>query len=347
MNERHLSRSLIRPRQTMAGIALLLGILLGVGVAQGADRDEETTTSFQVQPGGTLRFDADVGDVNIITRDTSTLSVRLKRRVKATDPTEVDRLLEKLSIGRVQNGNEIRVTVRVEDDKEGRNRNKVELDFDITMPREFNVVLQTGGSASIGEIRGKVDAATSGGSLKLGDVSGAVTASSSGGSLQVGDVSAPLNARSSGGSIKAGRIAGPVVAHASGGSVLVAEARDAIDASAAGGSVAAYISNQPKSPCRLTASGGSVDLRLPSAAAVTVDASASPGEVSMDYEIAPRQTSGGRTTKGAINGGGPTVTLRATGGSVRLRKDSKSNSAAVRRTAQARHIAKADLKARN
>jgi len=217
----------------------LLASLSGVGIAKAADPDEETTTSFQVQPGGKLRFDADVGNVNIITRDTSTVGITLKRRVKAKDPAEVDRLLEKLSIGRVQNGNEIRVTVRVEDDKARRNRNRIELDFDITMPREFNVALETGGSVSMGEIRGQVDAATSGGSLKLGDVSGAVTASSSGGSLQVGDVGAPLNARSSGGSIKAGRIAGSVVAHASGGSVLIAEARDSIDASAAGGSVAA------------------------------------------------------------------------------------------------------------
>ncbi len=331
----------------MAGIALLLGILLGVGVAQGADRDEETTTSFQVQPGGKLRFDADVGNVNIITRDTSTVGITLKRRVKAKDPAEVDRLLEKLSIGRVQNGNEIRVTVRVEDDKARRNRNRIELDFDITMPREFNVALETGGSVSMGEIRGQVDAATSGGSLKLGDVSGAVTASSSGGSLQVGDVGAPLNARSSGGSIKAGRIAGSVVAHASGGSVLIAEARDSIDASATGGSVAAYISNQPKSSCRLTASGGSVDLRLPAAAAVTFDASSSPGGVMIDYEIAPRQAAGGGTSKGAINGGGPSVTLRASGGSIRLRKDPKSNSAAADQTKKAKRIAKADFNARN
>ncbi len=333
-------------KQIILRATVLLITVSIFGVSHAAERNEETTTSFQVQPGGTLRIDADVGDVNIVTRDTSTLGVTLKRRVKVTDAAEVDRLLEKLSIGRVQNGNEIRVTVRV-DDKAGRIRNKIDLDFDITMPREFNVALQTSGSASIGEIRGRVDAATSGGSLKLGDVSGAVTASSSGGSLEVGDVGAPLDARSSGGSIKAGRIAGAVVAHASGGSVLIEQARDAIDASAAGGSVAASISNQPKSSCRLTASGGSVDLRLPPAAAVTVDASATPGEVDTDFEIAPRQASRGRRSKGPINGGGPTVTLRASGGSIRLRKNSKSTSAAAGPTNKLKRLARADLNGRN
>ena len=324
--------------------AAFLFTLQAVSIAQSSNAEETTKTSFQVQRGGTLRFDADVGDVKIATRESNTVDITLKRRLKTADSQEIERLLRNLSIGRVQNGDEIRVTVRVEDDRAGRIRNKIDLDFEIAMPREFNVALRTGGSASIGDIRGKVEAATSGGSLEMGDVSGAVTASSSGGSLQVGDVGAPLNARSSGGSIKAGRIAGSVVAHASGGSVLIAEARDSIDASATGGSVAAYISNQPKSSCRLTASGGSVDLRLPAAAAVTFDASSSPGGVMIDYEIAPRQAAGGGTSKGAINGGGPSVTLRASGGSIRLRKGPKSNSAAADQTKKGKRIAKANAR---
>jgi len=321
--------------------------LQAVSVAQSSNAEETTKTSFQVQRGGTLRFDADVGDVKIATRESNTVDITLKRRLKTADSQEIERLLRNLSIGRVQNGDEIRVTVRVEDDRAGRIRNKIDLDFEIAMPREFNVALRTGGSASIGDIRGKVEAATSGGSLEMGDVSGAVTASSSGGSLQVGDVGAPLNAQSSGGSLKAGRVAGPVVAHASGGSVVVEEARDSIDASASGGSVAAHLSNQPKSGCRLTASGGSVDLRLPTDVAVNVDASCSPGGVSTDYVTAPRQSSRGGTLKAAINGGGPTIIARASGGSIRLRKASNSDKAASEEARRGRQLAKANLNTTN
>ena len=308
---------------------MLLITLLMFGIAKAAEREEETKTSFNVQPGGTLRVDADVADVKITTRDARTVEVTSKRRLKVADAAEADRLLKKLSLATVQNGSDVIITVRFDDDKRGTDRNKVDLDFEIAMPRQFNVRLETGGSASASDIGGRVDAITSGGSLKLGNVSGPVVAASNGGSIEVGDVGGPLDARSNGGSIKAGRVAGGAIARANGGSVFIAEATDAIDANAAGGSIKAFISQQPRSSFRLNAVGGSVDLRLPPSVAVTIDASCSAGQIASDYDITPRQPRGGDTLKGAINGGGPTITIRATAGSIHLRKDSQSDRSAA------------------
>ena len=286
-----------------------------------ATKDTEITTkSFNVAPGGSLRIDADLANVKITTRESATVDVKITRRLKFDAGEAASDLLRRLSIETAQNGNEVQITVRFEDEKAERERNKIELDFEIAMPRQFNVNLRTGGSASIGDVDGAVDATTAGGSLKLGNVSGAVTAKSGGGSLSIGDVGGGLNARSGGGSIKAGRVTGAVTAQAGGGSVAIEEATDSIDASAAGGSIKASISQQPRSACRFTAEGGSVDLRLPASVAVTVDASCTAGRIATDFDLVPRAESGGSTVKGAINGGGPAVEIRATAGSISLRK---------------------------
>ena len=302
-----------------------------LSVARAAERDEEKKISFNVQPGGTLRVDADVADVTITTRDSRTVDVTSTRRLKVADPEEAERLLKRLSISTTQSGNDVNITVRFDDDKRGNDRNKIDLEFEIAMPREFNVALRTGGSASIGDIHGRVEAAVGGGSLKLGNVSGAVVAKVGGGRITVGDVGGGLEARSGGGSVKAGRVTGPVIARAAGGSVLIAEVTGAIEAAAVGGSIKAYISKQPQTASRLTAEGGGVDLRLPGSVAVTVDASCSAGQIASDYEVLTREGARGETLKGTINGGGPTITIRAAAGNIRLRKDSHSDrSAAVR-----------------
>ena len=215
-------------------------------------------------------------------------------------------------------GNDVKVTVRWTGDRSDRDLRKVRVNFRIAMPRKFNLDLRTVGSAKIGNLDGTVKTVLKGGSLALGNVNGPVTARADGGSLAIGNVGGDLEATSNGGSVAAGRTNGKVMARANGGSIAIAEATDAIDAKAAGGSVAAYISKQPRSDSRLIAEAGNVELRLPESIAINIDASCSAGRLSSEFSLYGHQDD--ERLKGAINGGGPLVMVRASAGNVHIRK---------------------------
>jgi len=308
-------KTLIR---TLSLIALT-AFASGVVVARSGTRDE-IEESFSVKPGGTLNFDADLANAEITTSNTDTVRVEFTREFKVDTAQDLDELRKKLSVEMTQSDNTVKVTVRCAADRERRDRNKVRLDFRIVMPRKFNLDLRTVGSAEVGDLDGTAKVSIRGGSLKLGNVTGPVTATSKGGSLSLGDVGADLEARASGGSVKAGRVNGKALAVAEGGSVSMEAAGEMVEATAHGGSVKASISKPPRSDCKITAKAGSIDLQLPASAAVTVDATCTAGEITSEFAVAG--DAGGERTrlKGNINGGGPALLLRATAGSIQLRK---------------------------
>lgn len=304
--------------QTLVGMLLCTFALASTEAAAGT-RDE-IEKSFSVKPGGTLNFDADLANAEITTNDTDTVRVEFTREFKVDTAQELEELRKKLSVEMTQNDNTVTVTVRFADDRQQRDRNKARLDFRIAMPRKFNLDLRTVGSAEVGDLDGAAKATTRGGSLELGKVSGPVTVTSKGGSLSIGDVGGDLEARASGGSVKAGRINGKALAVAEGGSVSMEEAGEIVEATAHGGSVKASISKPPRSACKITAKAGSIDLQLPASAAVSIDATCTAGEIMSEFAVA-RDAGGERTRlKGNINGGGPALILRATAGSIHLRK---------------------------
>jgi hypothetical protein len=294
----------------------------------GPEGRDEIEKSFQVRPGGLLNFDADVGNVEIITGDSDKVRVEYTLEYKVKTAQEVDELRQKLTIEMGQtdvttttiNENNVKVVVRLADDRNGTLRNKVRLDFRITMPRKFNLDLRAVGSAKVGDLDGTVKASILGGSLALGDVTGPVKATTKGGSLAIGDVGGDLEARASGGSVKAGRVNGKALAIAEGGTVTLEEAAELLEATAQGGSVKASFSKPPRAGCKITANAGSIDLRLPASAAVTVDASCTAGSISSEFVVAGNGGDRGSRLKGDINGGGPALVLRATAGSIHLRK---------------------------
>ena len=298
----------------------MLGIfpIFGMTKVQ-AGMQDEINKSFKVQPGGQLTVDSDVGNVEIKTGSSDTVTVDIKRRLKV-DGQAADELLKNLTIDLSQSGNNVNVIVKLVDDNNQTNRRKIQLDFLVSMPLNFNLKLRTVGSANVGHVQGTVNASTAGGSLVIGNVDGPLTARSGGGSLTIGNVVGDLDARSGGGSVNAGRITGRVTANAGGGSVSIEEATDAIDATASGGSVKAYISRQPSAGFNIKADAGSIDLRLAESVSISVDASCTAGRVTTDYGLTAERDTHGGSLKGDINGGGPSVILRASAGNIHVRK---------------------------
>jgi len=160
---------------------------------------------------------------------------------------------------------------------------RVSAQFIVKVPRQYNIDLDTGG-----------------GSIELDDLNGTVRAKTSGGSINLGKIEGDVNVNTSGGSIHVEEVAGNINAHTSGGSVT------------------AKITTQPTSNCRLSTSGGSVTAYLSPSVEVDLDAGTSGGRVRSDFDVEGRVSK--RRIKGKINGGGPELKLKTSGGNVKVKK---------------------------
>lgn len=161
--------------------------------------------------------------------------------------------------------------------------NYTKVAFDIKVPKSYNLDVDTaGGSIKIQDLNGRVEANTSGGSIKLGRIDGIVDVNTSGGSIKVDEVTGTIRAHTSGGSVKA------------------------------------TISKQPTGDSKLTTSGGSIKVYLAEDIAVDLSARTSGGRVKSDFDVNGETSK--RSIRGAINGGGPKLTLKTSGGSVKVMK---------------------------
>ena len=300
-------------------IVSIFAITALLSAASASAREYPIEKSFAVTPGGVLKIDSNVASAEIVTGDSNKVEVRLERNRSDRYQRETDAILEQLQLEMVEANNTVRLVARVPDDRK-REMHSIPLAFRITIPRKFNVDARTLGSSSVGDLDGVAKVSTAGGGLKVGNVTGSVIARSAGGGITIGDVGADLDATSAGGSLKVGKVAGRVTANAAGGSVSIDEAEEILQATATGGSVKAVVSKPPRSDSRITATGGSIDLRLTDSAAVDLDAKCLAGRITSNFTLEPKESLGSTRLQAQIGGGGPALVLRATGGSIDLRK---------------------------
>lgn len=305
--------------------------------------EDNIKKSFQVEPGGKLILETDIGSIEVKGMDSRTVDVEVIREVRTGSSKKAEDLLEDFQIKFSQDGNDIYINAEYERtswQKFWDNlRKNLRVKYIISVPRNYNVDLRTkGGSITteniVGEarsrtsggglrfyrIQGPVWGKTSGGSIKISNCKGPAEVRTSGGGITIGEVGGNVFAHTSGGSIKIGLAEGEVDAHTSGGSITVEEVQGAIKARSSGGSVKAYISRQPEKDCRLTTSGGSVTVYMSEDIAVDVDARSSGGHVHTEFPVKIQGKLSKRLLKAKINGGGPQLYLRTSGGSIYLKK---------------------------
>jgi len=285
---------------------------------------------FNVADGGTLHLDAGVGSITIVAGGTGVAFEVIR---KSSDDDQLREHQIKFS----QEGNDVIVESDFEHSWFHWFHN-YDVQWNIRVPAHYNVDVHTsGGSIDLGDLGGKVDADTSGGWIKTGRLGGAATLKSSGGSISVngargnviahtsggsitiGDTAGPVDARTSGGSITITRTDGDVLARTSGGSIRIEDAAGTVNASTSGGSIQARLSRQPRGDSRLETSGGGVTIALGSEVAVNLDAHASGGGVHSEVPVTIVGDQGEDSIHGSINGGGPKLVLRSSGGGIRVK----------------------------
>ncbi|WP_339724092.1 DUF4097 family beta strand repeat-containing protein [uncultured Paraglaciecola sp.] len=228
--------------------------------------------TFNVNLGGQLNVQTDTGSIRVATHDETTIELRVKIENRQGDEFAYRHELidgNLTIIGEIEH-------------KKGWVKN-LKVEFDLLIPKHYNVKLNT-----------------SGGSLAIEDLVGELSANTSGGSIKVGNIVGDIKLRTSGGSITTDNISGNIDAHTSGGSINVT------------------IDKQLTKNAKLTTSGGSITAHLISDIHLDIYASTSGGRVKSDFEIDGKLKK--RSVKGSINGGGPKLTLKTSGGSIKIKE---------------------------
>ena len=274
---------------------------------------DEVERTFNVADGGLLVIDADHGNIKLNSGASGKVHVSVRRKPRGSADVSDYEVTFK------QDGDRISVVGTNTIRNSGRNR--VNVDFVVTVPRRFNIDAETaGGNIAVDNMDGRVKLNTSGGNLSLGRISGEVSAHTSGGNISLDGSDANVDVNTSGGNISLGRVGGTVRATTSGGNISVDEVNGEITATTSGGQISARIARQPKADCLLRTSGGSITVYLADDVSVDLEAETSAGHVDTDVEVAAI----GRIKKdrlhGKINGGGPLLELDTSAGDIHIRR---------------------------
>jgi hypothetical protein len=280
--------------------------------------------TLAVQPGGLLKVETQGGEIHILTSSDATVKVAAHEKIKASSDAEADAILQKLSLTIEQQSGGVLAAAAYEKEESGFHFGSwppVQVDFTVTVPANYNVELRTsGGDVTVGDLQGKVAARTSGGDITLGKIAGDIHAATSGGNVRLAEGLAEVKLGTSGGDIRVGRAVGPTDLDTSGGSIEIKSVENTLYAATSGGDVSAGIAGALKGDCKLSTSGGRVRVAVNKGASFELDAATSGGEVDaagLTITI-DRGGPGKSRLAGKVNGGGPLLKLRSSGGDISI-----------------------------
>jgi|GEM_PF-365437 len=211
--------------------------------------------------------------------------------------------------------------------------NKVSFRYDITLPSDYNLRIQTGGGdINVVHMKGGVDVRTSGGDVELGGIQGRLTATTSGGDitvtstkglvvlktsggdLEITDTEGKLEASTSGGDILVGNILGDIEVYTSGGDLDLEDVRGVqVIGRTAGGDIKL---REVEGDISVTTSGGTLDIED---IVGTLEASTAGGDIELETLEGPVEvaTSGGDIDGEDIQGA---IRAQTNGGDIRVVK---------------------------
>lgn len=304
---------------------LTAGLFAGFTLVAHARIERVVEKTFSAPEPGILRVETQGGGIEVSPSRDATVKVIARQKIRADSEAEADELLKKLELVIEQSGRDIIVSARYEKQPSGFRFGSwppVNVDFVISVPAAFVSELRTsGGGITVGDLNGKVTAKTSGGGIRLGRMGASVDARTSGGSVTLEEAKGDVVLDTSGGNVTVGRVAGSAELTTSGGSIKIDSVANRLRAHTSGGSIRAGIQGPLKDDCSLSTSGGSVRVTVDKAAAFQLDASTSGGQVDADGLTITLENSNRRQSKlsGSVNGGGPLLKLRSSGGGITVR----------------------------
>jgi DUF4097 and DUF4098 domain-containing protein YvlB len=295
--------------RTLSALTLVC-TLLGANAVTAAEK--EFNRSFEVPPGGHLNVDVEGGHILVSGGDANRVVVRM--RAKGDDER-----LEKITMSAERNNDGVMVIGKRDrgDHLFSWFGSDVNISVIVEVPRDYNLDLHTsGGDINVRQVNGTAIGRTSGGRVNVESIRGDVRMRTSGGRMEARAIQGALELETSGGTITATQIEGPVRANSSGGSIRLERVSGAVEAHTSGGSINIGLAGKNEGIIAKT-SGGSISLRVPSSTSGDLNASTSGGRVSSDLTLTVSDV-GKSSLRGKLNGGGPEILARTSGGSIQI-----------------------------
>ena len=297
--------------------------------------------SFNVKRGGTLHLDSDLGSVDIKSHAQDTVQVKVDLVAHTSSDSRANDIYDNFNLTFDNTDKDVIINGDITENWFWHN-NRLSVHFDITVPEKYNLEVKTGGgNIGVSDIKGKVTLKTSGGSIRLGNIDGELDARTSGGYVNVEDVTGNTVVKTSGGGIRIGRVKGnleaitsgggievdgvdgDLIAHTSGGHLKLLNVSGGLVGDTSGGPIVAELTKQVTDRVELRTSGGGIQLSVPADFKADLDASTSGGHVYTDIPVTVHGHLSKSSITGKINGGGPEVRLRSSGGGIRITQSTR------------------------
>ena len=266
-----------------------------------ADVEREIAREFDVDAGGTLSLDTDIGAIRVRTHSRDQLQVKVLMRANTSSDDRAEEIFDKFELKFDSSGDNVTVTGEHENRRRWWNNwnDRLRVFYDVTVPARYNLELDTsGGSIEIDDLEGTVNIHTSGGHITLGSIKGNVEASTSGGSIKAESIVGDVSVSTSGGNLRFNSIDGDLLGKTSGGSIT-----------------AEFVS-QIDDRIELRTSGGNIRVSLPGDMNANIEASTSGGHVSTELPMMISGRISHASLNGKLNNGGPDIILRTSGGNI-------------------------------
>jgi hypothetical protein len=195
------------------------------------------------------------------------------------------------------------------------------LSIEVRIPTKGDLSINTtNGAIDVSSLSGNIVLRSSNGALRATQLAGTVDMGTTNGRIELNTVKGTLKAVTSNGAITATGLDGKCDLETQNGRVDVAGRFDSLEIHALNGAVAARAeSGSTLSPAwNISTTNASVNLSVPRDLKANLDAGTTNGHIKLDLPVAVQGYQSGTQIRGALNGGGPDMSVRTTNGGIHL-----------------------------
>ena len=314
----YLSKVLIALTFSLIFSLILMSTSFASANPESFDQDDPyRVEEFNVNTPGELQALTSGGHITIEGSNSNTVRVEMYVRKDGNNLTPSDIDLDKWEIDISQSGNSIKAIAKHKKNSgwSSWNNDRPSISFVILTPKEMRTDLKTsGGHIEAKNLEGDQTIATSGGHLNLANLKGKVEAKTSGGHINISNIEGDLDVRTSGGHITANTVSGTLQAKTSGGHVTLSDISGSVKAATSGGNIKAHLTSIDQW-VDLKTSGGNVNITIPKNIGVDLQLKGTFVQGTFNNFSGDMENN---EIDGKLNGGGPKVSARTSGGAVLL-----------------------------
>ena len=269
----------------------ILALTVVAAAAEAETLTEKFSKTYPLAANGSLSLENVNGNVTFESWDRNEVQVDAEKKVKAGSAEDARKIMSRLKIEVQAEPSAIQIKTVMPKKGENGFWNMMFGDGDIRVGVTYNVKIPRGAIVDADNVNGNVRLAGTRGTGRI---------------------------ETTNGRIEVERTSGALVLSSTNGGIKVVQAEGAVKASTTNGRIEAELTRVAAGhDLGFSSTNGGVTVRLPRDVQLSVDAATTNGGIDSDFDLAGGESRRGRLS-GDINGGGGTLRIRTTNGSVNI-----------------------------